>query len=114
MVRIRLVRVGGKKQPTFRIVAMDKESPRNGRYLEMLGYYNPRTQPFTFKVQEDRIYDWMNKGAQPTDSVAQLFKSTGVLNRYERLKAGESLDKLLEEAEAEAKNRNTNPKTRQD
>jgi len=114
MVRIRLVRVGGKKQPTFRIVAMDKESPRNGRYLEMLGYYNPRTQPFTFKVQEDRIYDWMNKGAQPTDSVAQLFKSTGVLNRYERLKAGEPLDKLLEEAEAEAKNRNINPKTRQD
>jgi len=114
MVRIRLVRVGGKKQPTFRIVAMDKESPRNGRYLDMLGYYNPRTQPFTFEVQEDRIYDWMNKGAQPTDSVAQLFKSTGVLNRYERLKAGESLDKLLEEAEAEAKSRNINPKTRQD
>jgi len=114
MVRIRLTRVGGKKQPSYRIVAMDKESPRNGRYLEMLGYYNPRTEPFTLDVHEDRVYDWMNKGAQPTDSVAQLFKSTGVIKRYERLKAGEPLEALLEEAAAEAKARNVNPKTRQD
>lgn len=114
MVRIRLIRVGGKKQPSYRIVAMDKESPRNGRYLEMLGYYNPRTEPFTLEVHEDRVYDWMNKGAQPTDSVAQLFKSTGVTQRYERFKAGESLETLLAEATAAAKARNLNPKTRQD
>ena len=114
MVRIRLVRVGGKKQPSYRIVAIDKECPRNGRFLERLGFYNPRTQPFTLELHEDRVYDWMNKGAQPTDSVSQLFQSIGVTKRYERLKGGESLEALLDEATTEAKARNINPKTRQD
>lgn len=98
MVRIRLRRQGLKKQSTYRIVAADKESPRNGRFLEILGSYNPRTEPFTFDVQEDRIYYWLSNGAQPSESVAKLFKSVGLDERFARCKAGESVETLLAEA----------------
>jgi small subunit ribosomal protein S16 len=64
MVRIRLRRTGLKGQPSYRIIVADKESPRDGRFLENIGFYNPRTEPFTINVQEDRVYDWMSKGAQ--------------------------------------------------
>ncbi len=99
MVRIRLRRVGLKGQPSYRIVVADKESPRDGRFLEIIGFYNPRTQPATVTVKEDRVYDWMSKGAQPTESVAQLFKTNGLLDRYTRFKAGESVETLLAEVE---------------
>jgi len=100
MVRIRLRRTGLKGQASYRIIAADKESPRDGRFLEILGSYNPRTEPFTFDVKEDRIYDWLSKGAQPSDSVLMLFKSVGLTDRFDRLKAGEPVEKLLEEAKA--------------
>jgi small subunit ribosomal protein S16 len=99
MVRIRLRRVGSKGQPSYRIVVADKESPRDGRFLEILGFYNPRTEPSTITVKEDRVYDWMSKGAQPTESVAQLFKTNGLLDRFARFKAGESVETLLAEVE---------------
>jgi small subunit ribosomal protein S16 len=111
MVRIRLRRVGGKKQPSYRIVAADKESPRDGRFLEILGFYNPRTEPLTLQMKEERIYDWMSKGAQPSDSVKQLFRSAGLLERFARFKEGESIEVLLEEAEAAAQSRLGSPKT---
>jgi len=98
MVRIRLRRTGLKGQPSYRIVVADKESPRDGRFLEILGSYNPRTEPATLDIKEDRIYDWMSKGAQPSESVIQLFKSAGVLDRFARFKAGEKVEVLLEEA----------------
>ena len=98
MVRIRLRRTGLRHQTTYRIMAADKESPRDGRFLEILGSYNPRTNPSTVEINEERVYDWMNKGAQPSDSVIQVFKSVGLLDRYARLKAGESKEALLEEA----------------
>ena len=63
MVRIRLRRVGAKGQPSYRIIAADKEAPRDGRFLEILGFYNPRTEPATITLNEDRIYDWLTKGA---------------------------------------------------
>ncbi|HEY2980960.1 MAG TPA: 30S ribosomal protein S16 [Anaerolineales bacterium] len=104
MVRIRLRRVGLKGQPTYRIVAADKEMPRDGRFLEILGFYNPRTQPATIHVQEDRIYQWMKEGALPTESAAQVFKTAGLMDRYERFKKGEAVEGLLKEAaEAESK-----------
>ena len=112
MVRIRLRRVGGKSQPSFRIVAADKESPRDGRFIEILGFYNPRTEPATIELKEDRIYDWMSKGAQPSDSAMQIFQTAGLVDRYERFKSGEKVEKLLGEAEEAAKARNVNPKTR--
>ncbi len=114
MVRIRLRRVGAKKQPSYRIVAADKEAPRDGRFLEILGFYNPRTEPSTIQLKEDRIYDWLKKGAQPSDAVASLFRQIGLTERYERFKQGESLETLLQEAAAAAAARNINPKTRRD
>ncbi len=99
MVRIRLRRTGQKGQPSYRLVVADKESPRDGRVLEIVGFYNPRTEPATLNIKEDRIYEWMSKGALPTESVAQLFKTAGTVERFERFKAGESVESLLAEAE---------------
>jgi small subunit ribosomal protein S16 len=99
MVRIRLRRTGSTHQPSYRIVAVDKERSRDGKFLEILGSYNPRTEPFTFEVNEERVYDWMLNGAQPSDSVAQLFKSVGLTERYLRVKGGESKETVLKEAE---------------
>lgn len=112
MVRIRLRRVGGKKQASFRIVAADKESPRDGRFIEILGFYNPRTEPATIDLKEDRIYDWMSKGAQPSDSAVQLFQTIGLTERYERFKNGEKVETLVAEAEAANAARNVSPRTR--
>lgn len=114
MVRIRLRRVGLKGQPAYRIVAADKESPRDGRFLEILGYYNPRTDPATIQIKEDRVYHWMKNGALPTESVEQLFKTTGVLDRFARFKAGESLETLLQEAAEASAKRAAPAKTRKD
>jgi len=114
MVRIRLRRIGLKGQPSYRIVAADKESPRDGRFLEILGFYNPRTKPTTLTVKEDRVFHWMKNGALPTESVAQIFKTAGVEGRWERFKKGEDLETLMKEAaEAEA-SRNVTVKTRRD
>jgi small subunit ribosomal protein S16 len=112
MVRIRLRRVGGKNQPSYRIVAADKESPRDGRFLEVLGFYNPRTEPATIQLKEDRIYDWLGRGAQPSESVRQVFRSAGLLDRFERFKAGEAMETLMEEAAAAEEERMGSPKTR--
>jgi small subunit ribosomal protein S16 len=104
MVRIRLRRVGLKGQPTYRVVAADKESPRDGKFLEILGFYNPRTQPATVHLKEDRVYHWMKNGALPTESVAQVFKTSGTMDRWERFNKGETVETLMKEAEeAEAK-----------
>ena len=111
MVRIRLRRVGSKRQASFRIIAADKESPRDGRFLEILGHYNPRTEPATIVVNEDRVYDWVKKGAQLSESVEQVFRSNGTLDRIARMKNGEEIEKLLEEASAAAAARQVNPKT---
>jgi small subunit ribosomal protein S16 len=111
MVRIRLRRTGSRGQPSYRIVIADKESPRDGRFLEIVGFYNPRTEPGTLEIKEDRVYDWMNHGALPTESVAQLFKTAGVSERYERLKKGESAEVLLAESAQAKAARITNNKT---
>jgi small subunit ribosomal protein S16 len=111
MVRLRLRRVGSKGQPSYRIVAADKESPRDGRFLDILGFYNPRTEPATIQLDENRIYDWMSKGAQPSESVLKVFKMAGLLDRYERFKKGEAVDVLVNEAKSAEATRNLNPKT---
>ncbi|MGD0004488.1 MAG: 30S ribosomal protein S16 [Anaerolineaceae bacterium] len=105
MVRIRLRRIGLRHQPSYRIVVADKESPRDGRFLEIVGFYNPRTDPFTIEVKEDRVYDWMMKGAQPSEALAKLFRSVGLLDRFARFKAGEPVETLLTEAKAKMENR---------
>jgi len=114
MVRIRLRRVGLRKQPSYRIIAADKESPRDGKFLEILGFYNPRTEPATIEVKEDRVYDWMSKGAQPSESTEKLFKTIGLLDRFARYKKGESLETLLAEAQARKESQKTDQRTRRD
>jgi small subunit ribosomal protein S16 len=113
MVRIRLRRVGAKRQPSYRIVAAEKEAPRDGAFKEILGFYNPRTEPATIQLNEERIYDWMSKGAQPSESALQVFKSAGLLDRYERFKKGEVLETLVAEAKEAEAARNFNMKTTQ-
>ena len=99
MVRIRLRRVGAKKAPTYRIVVADADAPRDGRFIESIGLYNPRTSPETVIVDESRALYWLKVGAQPTDSVLQLLTKRGTMNRFERLRQGEAVDVLLAEAE---------------
>lgn len=112
MVRIRLRRVGLKKQPSYRIVIADQRSPRDGRYIEIIGQFNPRTHPSTDVVDEARALHWLSVGAQPTDSVQRILVRTGTWARFERLRQGESLETLLAEAAAEAaKAEPVSPKT---
>jgi len=113
MVRIRLRRVGLKGQPSYRIVAAEKESPRDGRFIEIIGFYNPRTNPSTVDLKEDRIFEWMKNGAQPSESVVRIFKSVGLLDRFARYKAGEPLETVLAEANEFYANRKVDPRTRQ-
>ena len=77
-VRLRLTRVGGKKDPIWRVVVADQRSPRDGRFIETVGQYNPQTQPSTIVLKEDRIREWLSKGAQPTAQVRKLLKTQGI------------------------------------
>ena len=100
MVKIRLRRAGAKKKPSYRVVVADSRAPRDGRFIEIIGHYNPRTDPVTVNVYEDRVLHWLAEGAQPTDSVRRLLENLGTLARFVRLKAGEDLEKLLAEAQS--------------
>lgn len=102
MVRIRLRRVGAKRQPSYRIVVADRESPRDGRFLEVIGHYSPRTSPAQIEVDEERLYHWLKRGAQPSESVLRLLKTRGAWDRWERYKNGEALEVILAEASASA------------
>lgn len=77
-VRIRLRRVGSKKNPVWRIVVADKRSPRDGRTIETIGQYNPQTEPSTIELDDEKIKNWLGKGAQPTEAVARLIKAKGI------------------------------------
>lgn len=98
MVRIRLRKTGMRHQPSYRIVVADKESPRDGRFLEIVGTYNPTTDPFTVEVKEEKVYEWMKNGAVPSESVTRIFQKVGLMDRFERFKKGEALEGLLAEA----------------
>ncbi len=85
-VRIRLNRMGANKQPFYRLVVADSRSPRSGRFIEIIGYYNPTTNPATVKVDEARALHWLQNGAKPSDTAKALLKSSGVLEKYEEAK----------------------------
>jgi small subunit ribosomal protein S16 len=76
--KIRLARVGSKKNPIYRVVAADSRSPRDGKFIEIVGRYNPQTEPSTIEIDEAKVKDWISKGAQPTDSVRRLMKAQGI------------------------------------
>ena len=77
--KIRLARVGSKKNPIYRVVVADSRSPRDGKFIEIVGRYNPQTQPSTIEIDEAKVKDWISKGAQPTDSVQAPHEGTGHL-----------------------------------
>ena len=77
-VRMRLTRVGSKKNPIYRVVVADSRSPRDGKFIEILGRYNPQTEPSTIDLDEDKVKQWLAKGAQPSDSVSRLLKAKGI------------------------------------
>jgi small subunit ribosomal protein S16 len=77
-VRIRLTRVGATKQPTYRLVVADSRSARDGRAIDTIGHYNPRTDPITLQIDAAKAKDWLSKGAQPSDTVRRLFKNAGI------------------------------------
>jgi small subunit ribosomal protein S16 len=76
--RIRLARVGSKKNPIYRVVVADARSPRDGRFIEIVGRYNPQTDPSTIDLDGDKIQDWISKGAQPSTRVKRLMKAQGI------------------------------------
>jgi len=82
MVRMRLRRTGKKKQPCYRLVVADSTSPRDGKFIENLGYYNPRTEPITMNFKEDKVLSWLKNGAQPTDVVERLLKNSGIWEKF--------------------------------
>lgn len=110
MVRVRLRRVGSRHQASYRIVAAEKETARDGRFLEILGEYNPRTEPATIKVREDRLFHWLEHGAQPSESVVRVLRPVGAWDRWLRYRKGESLEALLAEGAATAPT--VDPRTR--
>ena len=79
MVKIRLKRIGAKKAPTYRLVVADSRYPRNGKFIEEIGYYSPISEPVQLKVDAEKAKDWLSKGAQPTDTVRALLKKNNVL-----------------------------------
>lgn len=78
-VKIRLKRMGSKKRPFYRVVVADSRSPRDGKFIEEIGYYNPTTEPNTVKIDADKVQKWIGYGAQPTDTVKRILKSEGIL-----------------------------------
>ena len=89
-VKIRLKRVGGKKEPYYRLVVTDSRSPRDGRFIEEIGSYNPGTEPAQVKIDEEKALAWMAKGAQPSDTVRSLFARSGLFKRAAEAKAAKA------------------------
>lgn len=77
-VRMRLTRIGSKKNPIYRVVVADSRSPRDGRFIEIVGRYNPQTDPSTIELDEVKVKAWLAKGVQPSDPVARLIKAAGI------------------------------------
>lgn len=87
-VKIRMRRMGSKRKPFYRIVVADSRMPRDGRFIEEVGYYNPLTNPDEVKLEEDKIFEWFEKGAQPSDTVRSLLSKAGLMTRYHDAKYG--------------------------
>ncbi|MBE6104693.1 MAG: 30S ribosomal protein S16 [Erysipelotrichaceae bacterium] len=86
MVKLRLKRMGAKKQPSYRIVAADSRAPRDGRFIEILGFYNPRTNPAEVIIDEEKVLKWLNNGAQPSDTVRSILSKEGIMKKFHEQK----------------------------
>jgi small subunit ribosomal protein S16 len=98
-VKLRLRRMGKKNQPIYKMVAADSRSPRNGKFLEAVGFYNPLTNPHTLEVKEDRVMYWLNVGAEPTHTVKSLLRQKGLTLKKELLSKGLDEEKVKSEIE---------------
>ena len=98
-VKLRLRRMGKKKQPVYKLVAADARSPRDGKFIESVGLYNPLTEPHTFEIKEDRVLYWLNVGAQPTSTVKSLLRQKGITLKKELLSKGFDEEKVKAEME---------------
>ena len=98
-VKLRLRRMGKKKQPIYKMVATDSRSPRDGKFLEAVGFYNPLTNPHTLDLKEDRIMYWLNVGAQPSHTVKSLLRQKGITLKKELLSKGLDEEKIKSELE---------------
>lgn len=96
-VKLRLRRMGKKKQPIYKVVAADARSPRDGKFLEAIGHYNPLVNPHTIEINEERVNYWLNSGAQPTATVKSLLNQTGILLKRDLVKRGLTEDKVQAE-----------------
>ena len=81
MLRIRLTRRGAKNQPTYRVIVADQRAPRDGAFVDIIGHYNPRTDPITLSIDEAKAREWLRKGAQPSESAAKLLRRQGILDK---------------------------------
>jgi small subunit ribosomal protein S16 len=88
LVKLRLRRMGGKKKPYYRVVAADSRSPRDGRFLETLGSYDPRAEPSRIEIDEEKALKWLREGAQPTDQVRKLMQIKGIWQKFQEEKSG--------------------------
>jgi small subunit ribosomal protein S16 len=86
-VKLRLMRMGKKKQPTYRVVAADSRSPRDGAFIEILGFYDPRTEPSTVTIDNAKAIRWLTTGAQPTETVHKLLQQSGALDEFKSARA---------------------------
>ncbi len=86
MVKIRLRRVGAKKKPSYRLVAADSRAPRNGAFLDIIGHFNPLTDPETIVIDEEKTLHWLNHGAQPTATAARLISKAGIMEKFNKIK----------------------------
>lgn len=87
-VKLRLLRMGAKKAPFYRIVAADSRAPRDGRFIELLGTYDPRTTPAKVTIKEEEVLKWLNNGAQPSDTVRNLLSKEGIIKKFADSKSG--------------------------
>ena len=98
MVKIRLRRTGAKKQPHYRVVVAESQSPRDGRFIETIGHYNPRTEPPTVEIDAERALYWLSVGAQPTPAVRRMLDKMGIMSQVSAVRKGQvSIDEILEE-----------------
>lgn len=102
MIRLRLRRMGAKKRPSYRIVAADSKSPRDGRIIESFGIYDPITDPATIRIDEDRARHWLSVGAQPSDTVRDIFRRAGLIGQQSSATVEAASDEPVEEAIEEA------------
>lgn len=86
MVRIRLLRTGKRKQPSYRVVVADQRAPRDGRFVEILGHYDPLTNPSQISIDEEKALNWLGRGAQPSESALALLKRTGIWQKHKTTK----------------------------